>query len=70
MKYFYYFLIFSSVNALSAQISFTDKTNFAGLGGDLLNNGLSLGDYDNDGGATFSGDLVSHSHFGDLFKDQ
>ncbi len=32
-----------------ANISFTDKTNFAGLGGSLLNNGLSLGDYDNDG---------------------
>lgn len=32
-----------------AQISFTDKTNFAGLGGSLLNHGLALGDYDGDG---------------------
>ena len=34
---------------LHAQIHFADKTNFAGLGGSLLNNGISLGDYDNDG---------------------
>lgn len=32
-----------------ANISFTDKTNFAGLGGSHLNNGLALGDYDGDG---------------------
>ncbi|MBK9104581.1 MAG: VCBS repeat-containing protein [Saprospiraceae bacterium] len=32
-----------------ADISFVDKTSFAGLGGSLINNGLSLGDYDNDG---------------------
>ena len=35
--------------SLNAQIHFKDKTDFAGLGGSLLNNGLSLGDYDNDG---------------------
>lgn len=35
--------------ALQAQIHFKDKTSFAGLGGSLLNNGISLGDYDNDG---------------------
>ena len=41
-------LLFASY-ITSAQIHFADKTNFAGLGGTLLNNGLSLGDYDNDG---------------------
>lgn len=35
--------------SLNAQIHFKDKTDFAGLGGSLLNNGISLGDYDNDG---------------------
>ena len=40
--------LFLSVS-LNAQIHFKDKTDFAGLGGSLLNNGLSLGDYDNDG---------------------
>lgn len=38
-----------SVLTGQANISFADKTNFAGLGGSLLNNGLSLSDYDNDG---------------------
>ena len=41
-------LIFASY-ITSAQIHFADKTNFSGLGGTLLNNGISLGDYDNDG---------------------
>jgi hypothetical protein len=40
--------VFAAYTA-SAQIQFAEKTNFAGLGGTLLNHGLALGDYDGDG---------------------
>lgn len=49
MKYILLALTLTTTLSLSSQISFTDKTNFAGLGGSHLNNGLALGDYDNDG---------------------
>ena len=44
-------VLYMAATILSGQanISFTDKTNFAGLGGSLINNGLFLGDFDNDG---------------------
>jgi hypothetical protein len=42
-------LILSTALTVSSQISFIDRTNFAGLGGTALNQGLALGDYDNDG---------------------
>lgn len=49
MKIIYTLIALCLVVTLQAQIHFADKTNFAGLGGSLLNNGISLGDYDNDG---------------------
>lgn len=49
MKYILLALTLTTTISLSSQISFTDKTNFAGLGGSHLNNGLALGDYDGDG---------------------
>ena len=49
MKYILFALTLTTTISLSSQISFVDKTNFAGLGGSHLNNGLALGDYDGDG---------------------
>lgn len=49
MKYILLALTLTTTLSLSSQISFTDKTNFAGFGGSHLNNGLALGDYDGDG---------------------
>ena len=49
MKYILFALTLTTTISLSGQISFVDKTNFAGLGGSHLNNGLALGDYDGDG---------------------
>ena len=49
MKYILLALTFSTALSVSSQISFSDKTTFAGLGGSALNQGLALGDYDNDG---------------------
>lgn len=49
MKYLLLTLTLTTTISLSSQISFVDKTNFAGLGGSHLNNGLALGDYDGDG---------------------
>ena len=44
MKYILFALTLTTTISLSGQISFVDKTNFAGLGGSHLNNGLALGD--------------------------
>ncbi len=49
MKHLLLALTLSTALPLSSQISFVDKTSFAGLGGSALNQGLALGDYDNDG---------------------
>lgn len=49
MKYLFLSLTLTTTISLSSQITFIDKTNFAGLGGSHLNNGLALGDYDGDG---------------------
>ncbi len=49
MKHLLLALTLSTALPLSSQISFIDKTSFAGLGGSALNQGLALGDYDNDG---------------------
>lgn len=49
MKYLLLALTLTTTISLSGQISFVDKTSFAGLGGSHLNNGLALGDYDGDG---------------------
>ena len=49
MKYILLALTLSITQTVSSQISFIDKTSFAGLGGSALNQGLALGDYDNDG---------------------
>jgi len=49
MKYIILALTLSTALPVSSQISFVDRTSFAGLGGTALNQGLALGDYDNDG---------------------
>lgn len=49
MKYILLALTFSTALSVSSQISFIDKTTFAGLGGTALNQSLALADYDNDG---------------------
>ena len=49
MKYILLSVTLFTALTVSSQISFIDKTSFAGLGGSALNQGLALGDYDNDG---------------------